>query len=432
MVTGEEYIFENIYEARDYILAMEVDVLSKDTTRKTAPICIQPLLFNVPFEVYKKTAYIPTNSIAYSYSAYFNEADDSKFIMSRLESGRYSLKPNLKNRKFLFRGENKFNSPCKPNLFRKRTKNYFLDSMIYGDEMIMLILSHPLVQLLDMGIKLNGNLIRFEMNLYGLLQHYYNKSNFLDLTSDINVALFFATQEYDSNSDKYSPITNNNHEAGVLYYYNIDIDRDFKHQINNEQLSTIGLQVFPRSGRQKGFLYSLDINGDFNDIPQVKAFRFKHNAQIAQEISNKMKGGEVLFPKDILQSHWCSYTKKEKIISKDAVKINLTRNSGETFESIESKLKSMYQITTEDYKPALTEEELHKYYEAIEKESFWQDFCNQIYMPGDKDRKMMNDLLNIPNKPEYEWAFKEGIQRKIDYKQGYFLRMYEHVLKTGN
>ena len=49
MVTGEEYVFENIYDAKDYILAAEADALSKDEHRKSAPIVCRPPLFNVPF-----------------------------------------------------------------------------------------------------------------------------------------------------------------------------------------------------------------------------------------------------------------------------------------------------------------------------------------------------------------------------------------------
>ena len=428
MVTGEEYIFDNIYEARDYILSIERKALSNDDQRKCAPVCLKPPLFNMPFEEYIKSANIPKDNLDYSYSAFFNEADDSKFIMCRLKSGRYSLKPNLKNRKFLFRGESEFHSQCKPNLFRDHKKKYFLDSMIYCDEMIRLILSHPLVQLFDLGVELNGKLIRFEMNLYGLLQHYYNKSKLLDLTSDINVALFFATQKYDWKSDKYFPIIDTNHEAGVLYYYDIDIYRDFKEVINDEQLSTIGLQVFPRSGRQKGFLYKLNIDGNFNDLPQLKAFRFKHNAEIANEISEQMNQGDTLFPDDILKAHWRNFAKSNNIISKDAIKINLINNPDETFDSIEEKLRLFYQITAEDYKPIFTPDELHKYYEAIENDSYWQEFCSQIYIPGDMGGKMMNDLLNLPNNPEYEWAFKEGIQHMIDYKKGHLLNTFEHIL----
>ena len=425
MVTGNEYIFENIYEARDYILSIESEALHKDPRRKSAPIFMRPTMFNVPFEQVKKDVIIPTNSLNYPLSAYFNNADDSKFIMTKLQSGRYSLKPNLKNRYFLFRGESEFHPLCKPNLFRNPKKKYFLDSMIYGDEMVRLILSHPLVQLLDYGVKLSGAIYKFEMNLYGLLQHYYNKSSLLDLTSDINVALFFATQRYESKSDKYIPITDENHEVGILYYYELDIHRDFQQQHNGEQLSTIGLQVFPRSGRQKGFLYNLDINNNFNDLPQLKAFRFKHNAEIAQEISEQMNGGDNLFPHDILRTHWKSHSRTDKV-SIDAVLINLTKNQNETFKSIEAKLKNNYSISTEDYVPMFTADELHEYYSSVD--AYWKEFCNQIYIPGDIDGRMMDDLANIPQNPKYEWAFKENIDSKIDYNQGYLLRQYKDIL----
>ena len=102
MVTGEEYIFENIYEARDYILSIESNTLRRDSQRRTAPICMRPHMFNAPFEEFKKDSFIPTDSLDYPLSAYYNNAEDCKFIMTRLQSGRYSLKPNLKNRKFLF------------------------------------------------------------------------------------------------------------------------------------------------------------------------------------------------------------------------------------------------------------------------------------------------------------------------------------------
>ena len=426
MVTGGEHIFENIYEARDYILSMESIALHKDIRRRSAPLYLRPIMFNVPYDEFKNNRFIPTDSLDYPLSAYYNNADDCKFIMTKLQSGRYSLKPNLKNRYFLFRGENQFHSACKPNLYRNSQKKYFLDTLIYGDEMVRVILSHPLVQLMDLGVKLDGSVYSFEMNLYGLLQHYYNKSSLLDLTSDIDVALFFATQKYNPKFDKYTPIIDENHEAGILYFYEIDINRDFKQRLNGEQLSTIGLQVFPRSGRQKGFLYNLNLDSNFNDLPQLKAFRFKHNAVIAQEISEQMKCGEKLFPHDILKAHWESHMKRTDIVSKDAIMINLTRNPNETFESIKAKLKQKYSISTEDYIPTFTGEELHEYYNSAE--AYWKEFCNQIHIPGDIDGRMMSDLANIPNNPAYEWAFKENIHSKIDFSQGHLLRLYKHIL----
>lgn len=294
--------------------------------------------------------------------------------------------------------------------------------------MCLFILSHPLVQLLDIGVMLNGIHVRFEMNLYGLIQHYYNKSSLLDLTSDINVAMFFATQKYDWKTDTYSSIVDEKHEYGVLYYYDIDINRDFQEQPNGELLSTIGLQVFPRSGMQRGFLYACRIDSNFNDLPQVKAFRFKHNAKIAQNIYDLTDGGRKLFPHDILQAHWKSTTRDINTVSFDAIHFNLTRNKNETMESIYQKLIYDYHINVKDYKPVLTDAELDEYYEKIKNRNYWENFCSQIYIPGDVEGKMMKDLLEIPNKPEYKWAFRKGEVHTIDYDKGYLLRKYKHIL----
>lgn len=427
MVAGNEYLFDNIYEAKDYILEQERNALVNDDSRKTPPIVFRAPDFNRPFDE-DLAKPIPVDNLDYPQAAFFNNADDGKFIMTRLASGRYSLKPNLRHRKFLYRGETEFHSPCKPNLFRDVKKNYFLDLLIHGDEMFRLILSHPLVQLLDLGIMLNGQQIRFEMNLYGLIQHYYNKSSLLDLTSDIDVALFFATQHYDSRTDSYSPITDDSHDPGVLYYYNIDIKRDFQLQPNGEQLSTIGLQVFPRSGRQRGFLYDCNMHTNFNDLPQLCAFRFRHNARIAQEIYEQMEGGKRLFPHDILEAHWMNNKRDPNMVSVDAIRLNLTRNIGETMDSIQKKLVIDYHIKVDDYKSVPSADELHEYYEAVKHEDLWNKFCDLIYIPGDKDGKMMADLRAVPNKPEYEWAFKEGVPHVIDFDKGYLLQQYKHIL----
>ena len=413
MVDGTEKVFDNIYEAKDYILRLEQSELSADKLRWE----VIPSIWPSP------------ESLWHPKVAYLNEADEDKFIMKQLQSGRYSLSPNLKSRKFLFRGEAEFHDPCKPSLFRDAEKTYFLDPLIYGHEMFRLILSHPLVQLLDMGVLLNKHLVRFEMNLYGLTQHYYNKTSLLDLTSDIDVALFFATQSYEWKTDSYSPLVDETHEPGILYYYDLNCMTDF---LFTSRLSTIGLQVFPRSGRQKGFLYACGSDVNFNHLRQVHAVRFKHNAEIAQEISDKMREeGRQLFPHDILENHWSQrhpLRMQEKRVSYDAVLINKRFNEEESFESLRMKLENDYGIEVADYKPVLTSDELHQYYEDVRTDNLWEKFCDQIYIPADMDGKMMADLRNVPNHPRYKWAFKEDVPSQLDYDQGYLLKLYEKVL----
>lgn len=101
MVTGNEYIFDNILQARDYILAHEQQTLANDVYRQRPPMIVRPLDFYRPIKA-QDIKPISIDSFNNPCVTYFNYADDSKFIMNRLMSGRYSLKPNLKNRKFLF------------------------------------------------------------------------------------------------------------------------------------------------------------------------------------------------------------------------------------------------------------------------------------------------------------------------------------------
>ena len=124
MVTGNEYIFPNIDDALEYVLKNEQKALASDRKRQVAP-CVpeQPTSsFLKPGMIPKL---IPVDSLDYPYSGYFNNAPSESFVMSRLASGRYSLKPNLRERKYLFRGETEFHSPCTPSLFRKNKQKQY-------------------------------------------------------------------------------------------------------------------------------------------------------------------------------------------------------------------------------------------------------------------------------------------------------------------
>ena len=414
MVKGDEQILDNIDLALDYVLDQERKALAADVYRQKAPeMRLFPSLSVPP---------IPVDSLAYPLSAWFNNAGDDKFVMTRLNSGRYSLKPNLRNRKFLFRGESEFHQPCKPNLCRNPKQKRFTAELAKGQEMMLLMLSHPLVQLLDMGVELGGELFQFEMNLFGLTQHYYNKSSLLDLTSNPEVAALFATTKYDWNTDTYAPIEDETMEPGVLYYYSLDINEDFGKPVGTlkSPLSTIGLQVFPRSGRQKGFLYDQRPYENFNDVPRLKAVRFRHNAAIARRICAQFHDGAELFPDDILMKHWKREGRDNKVLSNRTVKMNQLFNPDITLAQVEAEIRSLgFEI--QDYRPVFTPEELNEYYEAVQNKGYWTDFCRQIHIPGDKKGMMMNDLLNLPNNPKYRWAFERDDNHVTDYSIGYVM-----------
>lgn len=433
MVTGNEYIFENVDEALKYVLELERKAMASDPYRQKPATIMRPVpgMFAQPFtDDMAMTAFVPVDSLDYPLSAWFNNAAEDKFVMTRLKSGRYSLKPNLRHRKFLFRGESEFHNPCKPNLSRNPKQKRFTKELMKGQEMMLLMMSHPLVQLLDLGVELNGELCRFEMNLFGLTQHYYNKTSFLDLTSDPQVAPFFATTKYDWDTDTYSPIEEKDSEIGVLYYYNLDINQDFGKRIDGSRssLSTIGLQVFPRSGRQKGFLYDLRTNENFNDVAQVQAVRFYQRADVSERIWSAFHEGNDLFPDDILMRHWRQNNADSNVVSTRTIKMNQNHNPEMTLSEVEAEARSLG-LEIADYVPRFTDAELDEYYAAVKNEHYWQNFCTQIHIPGDKDGRMMNDLLSLPSDARYRWAFERDDNHVTDFDKGYVLRMYKRCLE---
>lgn len=421
MVIGNEHLFNNIDEAISYVLGLEQKAINADIRRHNVLMSLvrpMPPMLN-----------IPVDSLDNPYAAWFNGAGDEKFVMTRLQSGRYSLKPNLRNRKYLFRGETTFHNPSRPSIFRKVSQMRFTKEMILGQELYVLMLSHPLVELLDTGVDLCGVMCRFEMNLYGLTQHYYNKTSVFDFTSDPLVAAFFATSEYDPIMDKYTPITDDKHAPGVLYYYSLDIEHDFKTVGGiRSPLSTIGLQVFPRSGRQKGFLFDVNKGDDLNDTIRLNAVRFKHNAVISNRLFNYYDGGKRLFPDDILMEHWLRKYKDKNVISTRAIRMNKHFNNDMSLAEIEKEVKGLG-LVIQNYKPSFTSDELDEYYDAVKNKGLWTDFCNQIFIPGDKDGSMMNALMNLPNNPKYRWAFEHSEKHVIDYNKGYLLKGYKDCLE---
>ena len=145
----------------------------------------------------------------------------------------------------------------------------------------------------------------------------------------------------------------------MLYYYSLSIDEDFvvQNDVRMSPLSTIGLQAFPRSGRQRGFLYDLRPNENFNDVARVNAVRFRHKADIARRIYTQYDGGRKLFSDDILMQHWNRENKDKDIISNRTALMNKIDNPQMTQAEVESEVRSLG-VDIRDYVPRFTREEL--------------------------------------------------------------------------
>ncbi|WP_084614385.1 FRG domain-containing protein [Hoylesella shahii] len=335
----------------------------------------------------------------------------------------FSLKPNMYKRKFLYRGQSDHYEgfPCVPNLFRnpeQNAKRDFLDPLIFSQEMELLIKSHPIVQMLEQGIELLHDKFRIRMHYIGIAQHYYNKTPYLDLTSNLEVAKFFATTNYDATHDCYTPNTDTS-RTGVIYYYELKYPDAFQQhhiytsrtfgkqmfQTSEYALKTIGKQVFLRSGLQNGFLLEMEQEVDFKTLPEVKAVYFKHNVDISEEIFRKSGQGKKYFAEDILQHAWHDRLKERyqnRVVSREAVRLNVSRNKGETEKTIIAKLKDRG-IEVDNYVPKFSEEELSSFYQDIDQ--WWEDFCSDIHFGDAEDELYRETMKQLRHDPKYSKYF---------------------------
>ena len=340
---------------------------------------------------------------------YFNDYDERKFIATRLSSRdaqrpeKFALKPNLKNRAFLFRGQSKFYDPSTPSLLRK-TEGRFVVENIFYEEFVLALKDHPLIRMLWNGVELCGHRYFFDVNYYGLAQHYGLKTSVMDLTSDLEVAKFFAVTDYDEKKNSYKPVLDDS-RYGVLYYWdNVRNPLAFQ-PVTGGNLSNIGLQVFPRSGMQSGFLFSMFRGQNFNDCPFVKYKLFRHDAAISKQIFKNVRKGKLYFPEDELSS-LTQRIKKSKVLSGQAFLANLASNPKDDKNKNFADCKSAG-IDIDFMRSHITFNVVEKeLFRKKIKSGFWTKFCSKIIFPNDIDGHILQEFIDLPNNPKYKTYFE--------------------------
>ena len=400
--------FATVDEAADYILSIEQERLETDVYRQA--IKQEQYYFDIEngnFRISWASAnvgYYPLEGVRYPC-----------FVVNQLsprvghikEMPRFSIKPSLANNKFLYRGQSQFYPRCVPNMFRNATKvanHQYVDDVIQINEMEVLLRQHPLVQLFEQGFYLLHEFFRFRIDYAGISQHYYNHTPLLDLTSDMEVAKFFAVTWFNMKEDRYEKYTGD--ELGVLYYYDLAPDAFTYRPGRDYFVETIGKQPFMRSGNQSGFLIRLDDTKDFNKLPEVRYVFFRHDPVITNRIFAESEDGNKYMPQELLRTHWykrMSDAEAQKEISVEALKLNFENNRGTSHNSIIKELQSKGFHISSKNKQRFSEEELDLYYaDAL---NFWKEFCSNIYFYSPEGALLHKHLQNLPNDPRYQWAF---------------------------
>ena len=227
----------------------------------------------------------------------FFEPNNDTFEAIVLQEGKPQkiLIPAANMYPFLFRGQTKDFGKCLPSLYREKDKqsaaHLFLERL-REVEFTELIKKHPVVK----GF---FNRHHFSVDYTGLVQHYGLKTDILDLTNNLDVALFFAMCPYDSSNDQYTYHDDGKTHTAIVYvvpptiYESYSFDSFLKSKI-----TTIGLQPFKRPGAQQGFALHLP------DGEQLRAYKyeFQFACEDSKKYFNQFKQGEALWIKDELIS----------------------------------------------------------------------------------------------------------------------------------
>lgn len=149
-----------------------------------------------------------------------------------------------------------------------------------------------------------------------IAQHYGLNTQFLDLTDDVKVALFFACCKHIGNN-KYRPIGENDlselGEYGVLY-----------HGCEDEFTQVIGYQPFTRCYKQRGYYIDTAVRCPCWEFSLTKMDNFtksifKRTPELSKKIFEEFEGGQRLFPKDSLFyfEEQISYIKTTKVFPEE-------------------------------------------------------------------------------------------------------------------
>jgi len=138
-----------------------------------------------------------------------------------------------------------------------------------------------------------------------IAQHYGFKTFQMDITSDFEVALFFACCKY--RNGQWYPLKEVDTESKKEKKYGLIFRRAvFPNSMMDDDdhpIFPIGYQPFIRCSNQTGFTLPMGEGKDLKTmhLPGLEILRFRHNPELSQWIYDKMEGGNKIYSKaDVL------------------------------------------------------------------------------------------------------------------------------------
>lgn len=234
------------------------------------------------------------------------------------KTGKFRLWPAALDYIFLFRGQQEFHYPCIPTLFRgERSADELFIERLKLVEFELMIEEFPTVKFFRSH--------NYDIDVLGLAQHYLIDTEILDLTSSLDVALFFAMCDFDGHN--YHPKQEEKEYIAYIYAY------PFMQEINISdglslcnRLTPIGLQPFKRPGEQCGYALKMKKGESL----RTTLYSFSFTKEDSETVFNWFKERNPLFFEDDF-SRRVDELRASHTFSVAALRIAAKRFSGECY-----------------------------------------------------------------------------------------------------
>lgn len=142
-----------------------------------------------------------------------------------------------------------------------------------------------------------------------LAQHYGLETDWLDITNDFNVALFFACCYWDHNANKWHPLTkkqteiNSQTQYGVIFHTPAGVaalENMVKSTSGSDEgmILPIGYQPFMRCHSQYGYGMHMKTSIPLQDNLTFEKLYFRHNEKLSRDIYELMDCGRKIYPEE--------------------------------------------------------------------------------------------------------------------------------------
>lgn len=210
-----------------------------------------------------------------------------------------------------YRGENQVFSKSQPSLYRALEKY----SIKADKELYRFIANMRIAEFKYFLCRLG--IVQFWLQNYGsvlfepLAQHYGLETEWLDITSDFDVALFFATCKWQDG--RWQPLNEDDireHPVGVIFHIPqwqaatakmmnaLEISGMENEVILNNAILPIGYQPFMRCHSQYAYGIHMKVPYPLQEDFTFEKLHFRHSVELSRKVYEMMEGGKRIYPQE--------------------------------------------------------------------------------------------------------------------------------------